>query len=223
MNSTPTSDDAASNFARQLDAFFVPLAVLLVARFRLLGHWAVPLLTRLNRAHRRLAKLLARLAEGRIPTCRASSSHPRASRGGPPPIRLPGRRFWLILLLRHEAAVYRVRLEAALNDPATAALLAANPAAARSIARTLSPFCQLLGVTNPHAPPRTPRRRRPRSRIAAIPAAQKPPTPKASRARAPALTTDGYMIHPPSRPPSWPPLPRLATPPPPPPPPPRRR
>ena len=91
MNLTPTSDGAAGHFARQLDAVFAPLAVLLVARFRLLGRWAVPILNRLNRAHRRLTTLLAHLAAGRA--FRPPSSRPRAPQsGGPPPIRLPARR-----------------------------------------------------------------------------------------------------------------------------------
>ena len=202
MNSTPTSDDAAGHFARHLDAFFAPLAVLLVARFRLLGLWAVPILNRLNRSHRRLTTLLAHLAAGRA--FRSAAPRSRAPHsGGPPPIRLPARRGWLVILLRHEAAVFMIRLEAALNDPATIALLAANPAAAHRIARTLRPLCHLLGVIPAFALPARPKRRRNKPR-AALPAPQKSPT------RQPARSADGYLIPPSAAPPAWPPVPRIA-------------
>ena len=193
-----TPSEAAAHFARSLDAVFTPLAVLIAARFRLLGHWAVPLLTRLSRANRRVAKILANLAAGRISRPRPRTPHA----GGPAPIRLPGRRAWLVILLRHEAAAYMHRLEIVLNNPATASLLAANPDAARRISRTIAPLCQLLGVTNPHAPPRAPRRRRPT-----------PPKPTISRAPPaipPAHTADGYEIPQSASPPSWPPIPRVS-------------
>ena len=203
-----TPSEAAAHFARCLDAVFAPLALLVAARFRLLGHWTVPLWIRLNRANRRLAKLLAHLAAGRLTKPRAPTSPPSAPRsGGPPPLRLPTRRFWLVILLRHEAAAYMHRLEIVLNNPATASLLAANPDAARRIARTLAPLCQILGVTNPHAPPRKPRRRRPRPRAATIP---KPRRSRALPEPPPALTADGYMIPPSASPPAWPPIPRIS-------------
>ena len=140
MNITATAEDS---LAFRLVAIFAPLAVLVAARFRVLGPWTVPIWTRLTRAGRRLARLLANPPS--LP--RPRKSRATGTRIGAPPIPLPQARAFLLTHLKHEAALYTQRLERLLTDPQLVADLIARPAALR----TLRPFCRLLGVTLPQA------------------------------------------------------------------------
>ncbi len=204
MNSTVSKDPGAAfapEFARRFALTLGTLLVLVAARFRVLGPHTVPLWTHLNRAARRITRLMDRLAAGRL-TLRAprpTGPHPIAPRPiGPHPIAprpigpptLPGQpdrphtpgfpriSAWLVRMLGYEAAGLGSQLETLLNAPETTALLAAAPSAGR----TLRPLCRLLGVTLPailQLPPRPPRApRAPRS----------PRAPQPSNAARPART-----------------------------------
>jgi hypothetical protein len=191
MNTAPARSES---LAWRLTAILAPLAVLVAARFRILGPWTVPIWTRLTRATRRLARILA------SPPATRRSRAPRAtlSRGGPAPISLPPAHGFLLVHLKHEAAHYTQRLESLFAEPETCARLAASPAAMR----TLRPFCRLLGVALPPAL-RPPRRPRP-ARVAVIaPALGSAPEPLAppSRLRFP---SEGCWCRSPASSPFWP-------------------
>jgi hypothetical protein len=141
----------------------VSLALLVAAQFRVLGPWTAPIWSRLNRANRRLAALLAHLAAGRLPrrrsprpsgTCRAPAARDPLA---PEPLpALPRAHGWLVRIVGYHAAGRGSQLQVLLHDPATIAVLQAIP----TIGRTLRPFCRLLGVTLPpvlQLPPRAPR------------------------------------------------------------------
>jgi hypothetical protein len=207
--------DAAALAARLAATIFAPLAILVAARFRLLGHWTVPIWTRLTRAARRFPRLLA------LPATKSGARTPaaRTAPGGSPPIRLPAGRAFLLERLRHEAACYTARLDALLNEPATVAALVAAPAALRA----LRPFCRLLGVDLPPAlrPPRRPRAQRlpapdpvlpSDSRLGRNLACPFPAPPPARAARNPAVPQDGCYCSNPSASPFWP-FPRATAPP----------
>ena len=135
---------------------------LIFARGPVFAALAIPLHNRIAAASRRIANLLARLANG---TWRPHTPKP-GTKGGPPSIYLPHSRAWIIAKLGHHAAAYASQLEfLLLHTPQTCATIAAAPPEAqKSLAR-------LLGVTLPpelQPPPRpTPAPRPP-----------KPPRPK---------------------------------------------
>ncbi|MCC6718776.1 MAG: hypothetical protein IT555_12900 [Acetobacteraceae bacterium] len=140
----------AEGLARGIDVILTNLLQLVIAGFRHLGPHARPVWTRISRARRRLAILLANLAAGRLPRPRA----PRPGRrGGAPAPYIPRSRAWLVVALGYNAAGYASQLDVLLRDPATPAILAASPGAARTINR----LCQLLGVTPPTPAAPTPR------------------------------------------------------------------
>jgi hypothetical protein len=145
MNNAPSPQvqAAATDLARRIEFIFAPLLILIAARFRILGPVTLPLWKRINRTRQTLARLLATLAAGRLPRRQA----PRPGRGGSTPIRLPTRHGWLLDMLLHEAAVFTMRLNALLDDPAMIATLAAAP----GVARKLRPISRLLGISPPPA------------------------------------------------------------------------
>jgi hypothetical protein len=162
----------APDFARRLGIILAGLAALIARRFLASPRLAVliiPLWTRLNRAARRFARLMACLAAGRLPPLRAP--HP----GGPRGARvLPGGRLWLVRALGSEAAAYVSQLENLLAEPAAAGLLAEIPAARRIVL----PLGRLLGLGAP-APARRPRAPRPaRPRPPPIPPTSPHPSAK---------------------------------------------
>lgn len=175
MNPAPIPSEpqaAALDFARRLDAILAPLGVFIFARMRFIGPWAIPIMTRLTRARRRLAHLFARIAAGtpapkpRPTLPRPTPPHLENAAKSPPPLRLPAKKGWLLSLLRHEAAFYTVNCETLLASPENQQFLAANPA----IMRSLRPFLRLLAVQLPPA-------------LQPKPRAPKPAPPKAPRAR----------------------------------------
>ena len=177
MNLTATQ---GIDFARRFELIIGALAVLVAARFRTLGVPHTLLLWgRLKRAIGRINRLIARLAAGRLRPSRSDSRPRPPALPRPPtlprPPDLPRTRIWLVRELGYMAAGYGSQLEALLNDPETAALLAAAPSAGR----TLRPLCRMLGVALPaflQLPPRPPR---PRPVRPVRPAT--PPTPPRSR------------------------------------------
>ena len=175
-NPTASSPHPASELARKLDGIFVSIALMINAQFRVLGPWTSPIWSRLNRANRRLAALLAHLAAGRLPrphVPRAPGSRRPVANPDPlalaplPP--LPRAYLWLVRLLGYHAAGYGSQLQTVLHEPATIAILAQVPTAGR----TLRPFCRLLGVTLPAVLQLAPRPRR--ARPPAMPPAQPRP------------------------------------------------
>ena len=154
----------AARLAAALNAILTGLAAVVAAQYRGLGERAAPLLTRIGRANRRLGRLLALLAAGRLP--RQSVSHPRPARPATP--RLSRRRGWVVHAIGYQAAGHTSQLQYLLHDPAVAATLAAAPPRAlAALARTLRPLCHILGVELPEtlrAPPREkpPRPKRPK-------------------------------------------------------------
>lgn len=163
MNLTTTQ---GPDFARRFDLVLSGLVLLVAARFRTLGSHTVPLWTHLRRAIGRMDRLMARLAAGRLRPARPRLSPPAPLMPRPPVVSrtpgLPKTRAWLVRELGYMAAGYGGQLEFLLNDPETAALLAAAPSAGR----ILRPLCRMLGVTLPdflQLPPRPPRPRPPRA------------------------------------------------------------
>lgn len=115
----------------------------------------VPLYTYIRRTACRFDRVMARLAAGHRPSGATTASRPAHRRATPRPPRLyPTNRFWLVTALRHEAAGYGSQLNHLLNEPETAALIAAAPQAAR----LLRPLCRMLGIAPAalQAPPRRP-------------------------------------------------------------------
>jgi hypothetical protein len=115
----------------------------LIAR-RLLRHpryaaLIVPLWNRINRAARRFARLMARVAAGK-PSQPHRSGRPGCPHRGAD--RLPTGRAWLVIALGHEAAGYASQLAALLAEPGAAELLAQAPTAGR----ILRPISRMLGI-----------------------------------------------------------------------------
>ncbi len=173
---TPDPAHPAVLFSARLDSVLAPLLLLIAAKFRYLGRFTLPLWTRVSRARQRLARLLANLANGRLP--RRSPPRPGRKGGAPAPYS-PHGNLWLVRVLGYHAAGFGSQLQFLLNDPEFQATLAAAPP---SLGRTLRPICRLLGVTLPEpprlpprppkpAPVRAPRQRAPSKRAlrAAIP------------------------------------------------------
>jgi hypothetical protein len=153
----------ASRFALILSA----LCALVAARFlrnpRLLA-LIVPVWSRISRAAQRLDRVLARLAEGRLP--RPRPGRPGRRGGKNPSARLPRGHAWLVVAAGSEAACHASQLAHLLAAPGMAELLAAAPA----VGRILRPLCRMLGIAPP-APPAPP------------PAPIAPPAPSARSAR----------------------------------------
>ena len=148
----PPAPDSVRELATHLDSILGPLLLLIAAQFRRLGPHYLTLWNRISRARQRLARLLAQLAAGTLAPPRTRPS--QAGRpGGPPAAPLPRGHAWVIAMLGYHAAGRASQLNTLLSDPATAAILAAAPGAAR----TLRPLCRMLGIDLPPylQPPRT--------------------------------------------------------------------
>jgi len=144
------------------------LAALVASRFlrqARLAALAIPLWNRITRAARRLERLMARIAAGKLPQPGAptsaspgapTSASPRAAaaaatpdapakaprRGGPHSNVLPRGVFWLLRVLGYEAAGLASQLEALLAEAAAVELLAAVPA----VGRITRPMKRLLAI-----------------------------------------------------------------------------
>ena len=178
---------AASEVSARLVAILYSVTSLIFARSHFFAALAIPLHNRIAHASRRIATLLARLAEG---TFRPRPHTPKpGTKGGPPPVYLPHRRAWLIEKLGYHMAAYTSHLEHLLRAPETHTLLAtAPPEALNSLGRTLRPIARLLGVDLPpelRLPPRPPK-------------PIKPPRPK------PAPLPKLLPLYPQARPRDWP-------------------
>jgi len=165
--------------ARRLQLIIGGILVQVSLFARAFGILALPLHHRINRAGQRLARLLLRIAAGRIPPApRPRDPTTPARPGGPPAIRFSRRRAWLVHVTGHHTSAHASQLQHLLHDPATTALLAqADPRSVAGIARTLRPLCRMLGVALPQAlqpPPAPPRIRPPR-----------PPRPTPPKLRSP--------------------------------------
>jgi hypothetical protein len=132
----------APEMARRFAMIMAGLGALIARRFLKMPHlsgFTVLLWTRLNRAVRRLERVLAR------PPAKARAPRARAERGDCVRTRQPGLpsgRGWIVRELGWEAAAYIGHLEVLLAEPETQALLARFPGAGR----ILRPFCRMLGV-----------------------------------------------------------------------------
>jgi len=176
MNNTAAQPaHPANDLARRLDILLSALALLVAARFRVLGVLSNPLWTRVTRANARLTRLLGQLAAGCLPRRRQRLPRPQSRDvTAPMPPRLPRGRAWIVRMLGYEAVGHAAQLESLLRNPATVALLAAAPTAAR----TLRPLCRMLGVELPpelQLPPRPPRPRPNRDKPARPAAPPHPP------------------------------------------------
>ena len=152
-NPTQSPETAAQPthvLASGLAAILASLLLYVAASFRPLGTFTLPVWTRISRAAQRLARLLARAAEGRLPLPRAPISGAAPRRGGPPAPYLPRRFGWLVHTAGFQIANHASQLTQLLNDPATnAALAILPPHAMAALTRALRPLCRLLGVTLP--------------------------------------------------------------------------
>ena len=151
----PSASHPALDLAGPLDTILHLLPILIASRFRISGDLPPWLCNRIGRARRRIAKILALLAAGRLPRIHA----PRpGQKGGPKGHYFSRRRAWLVITMGYTAAAYASHLEQLLRDPATlATLAAAPPATIAALARTLRPLCRLLGTPLPailQPPPR---------------------------------------------------------------------
>ena len=89
----PSAIPAASDVSARLVAILYSVTSLIFARGHLFAALAIPLHNRIVRASQRLAKLLARLANG---TFRPRRHTPKpGSKGSPPPITLPRGHAWV--------------------------------------------------------------------------------------------------------------------------------
>jgi hypothetical protein len=149
------------------------------------GPLIVLIVGRIRDINQRIARLAARIRDGRPtprrPTPRRSPTLRRARRPNP----LPHEFGWLLKLVP-EAVGYRSQLEYLLQEAEMAALLAAAPAA---MARPLRSLCWMLRVSPPPI-------------LAPIPAAPQPTPPQAAPTTAPRAS--------PQRPPPSPPPPSAA-------------
>ena len=135
------------------------------------------IITRLREINQRVARLAARIREGRYSPRRSAPRRPPADRRPRQPSTLPHDIGWLLKLLPGTIG-YRAQLEYLLQDEEMAALLAAAPG---SLGRPLRSLCWMLRVTPPKilarpAKPRPPREKKPRPRREPLPPPY-PPTP----------------------------------------------
>jgi hypothetical protein len=128
---------------------------------------SLEILNYISRTRRRFERLLARLAAGIAPRARAprpddaAEPKPRAT----PRFRLPRRRLWLRAILGHNAGNFAGQVAYLLDQPETAALIAASPQAQR----LLRPFFHILGTPPACIPPLPKRPRKPRPKPAPKP------------------------------------------------------
>ena len=111
----------------------------------------------------RIARMVVRFQAGRLwrVTRRAPTTTDAPQTRRKPAIILPRRFGWLVLAGKHQAAGYGCQLQAVLNEPAMAELLAASAQARR----VLRPLLRALAVELPWTvtPPRPPKPRAPRT------------------------------------------------------------
>jgi hypothetical protein len=156
--STPELRAAAPILAARFAAIITPLLPIINLFEYLLGPLVITVHNRFSRARSRLASVMARYAAGNLQT---RAQKPR--KGGPrEQIRIPTSRNWLYATFcrnearRPTAALYRGQLEALLNEPEFAELIAIPQAA-----RILRPLCRMLGIAAPAIPSLPPRKPRP--------------------------------------------------------------
>ena len=140
------------------DRFVLPLQGLyaaVAARFQSAG-WTIPLIwavcNRIQRAERRVAKLLALFLAGALPpetaaVPRRRKTEVREAQERVPAnpgvgVKIPRGYGWLIRMVPYVAAGYAGQLRLALADPEMMALLAASPKARRALA----PVCRMLMI-----------------------------------------------------------------------------
>lgn len=170
----PGALPGAEGLAERLDLILNGLLIVVAAHFRVLAHFTLPAWTRISRARQRLARLLARLANGTYPRPRLARPEAPSRKRGPPAPYVPRGKLWLIARIGYQAAGRGAQIQHLLDDPQTRAVLDAAPAhAVAAIARALRPICRTLGVTLPPQlqPPSRPQ-------PAPKPRAPKPPRPK---------------------------------------------
>jgi len=169
---SPSTRAAAPEIAVRLVAIFAGVVALILRYYVRHGRLAPGLtlfLNRLNRAGRRFTRIAARLAAGR-PASRArhSAPSPRPAEAAPrakiPYIRQA--KGWLLKDLKHEAALYRGRLETLLLEPAAVEIAAHTP----QFVHILRPLCRILALEPACIPPQPRRARKPA-----------PPKPKPAR------------------------------------------
>jgi hypothetical protein len=170
MSTANTAPDPAYPVADVLYRFGLSIAGLLALIQQVLPRVANPpvpwpdLYNYISRTRRRFERLLARLAAGIAPRARAprpddapaAEPKPRAK----PRFRLPRRRLWLRALLGYNAGNFAGQVAYLLDQPETAALIAASTQARR----LLRPFFHILGTPPACIPPlpRPPRKPRPK-------------------------------------------------------------
>jgi hypothetical protein len=123
----------------------------------------------ISRTRIRFERLLARLAAGIHPR-RRTPEPPRSAEPSPraiPRFRLPRRNAWLRGFLGYYVSGYGSQIAFLLDEPETAALIAASPQAQR----LLRPFFRMFGIAPACIPPLPKRPRKPRPK----------PTPKPRR------------------------------------------
>ena len=170
----------AAEFARRFAVIILGLCKLVSTRFYQHPKFALlhfTLVRRITFTWQRMNRAMARLEAGHKPRP-PRPSKPRPDR--PPQPALPKGHGWLLRELKWEVGAYRTYLENLLNEPGTAELIQACPAAAR----ILRPLCNILALrhpllTLPKRPrkPRPARPRPPRPKQAAKPAPQPAPAP----------------------------------------------
>ena len=144
----PSAIPAASEVSMRLVAILYAVTQLIFARSHIFAALAIPLHNRIVAASRRMATLLARLAEGKFRP--RPHTQKTCTKGGPPPVYIPRRRAWLVVKLGYHMAAYASHLEFLLRDPQTlATIAAAPPEALKSLGRSLRPIAHLLGVDLP--------------------------------------------------------------------------
>ena len=138
---TPALRLLAPAFAARLAGILAAVAALVARRFvrdaRLSAH-TLKVWGWLQRRMTRCTRLAGRIAAGQDRVRRPR----RAAHSGGQRVTLPGGQAWLVQLLGAEAASYGCQLQALLDDPAMADLLAAVPA----LARLVAPLRRMLGV-----------------------------------------------------------------------------
>jgi hypothetical protein len=165
--SRPICAQAAATLSGALARILEAFALFVFARYHVIGAaTGSPLHRRIQRATRRLQRLLALAAQGREPrryTHRPRPARARASTATP----LPRRYGWGCDLFGYQGNAFGHQLHTLLNRPETTALLRAAPARTRlAAARAVRPLLHMFArpmpdVLQPAGPPR-PRRRRPR-------------------------------------------------------------
>ena len=160
QSTTPQAPISATHLSRQFGIIVLALSEFVAHRFLgnpKLAPLICPVWTRLMHYIRRFKRLMALLEAGTPPKPRPPRPHrerperPEAEPPAEPPI--PTTRAWLVRVLGYEAAGCASQLQALLDQPGVAELLAQVPTARR----ILNPLGRLLGM-GPHDPNR---RRRP--------------------------------------------------------------